>query len=255
MTIASQDTLYTLLRIGIVPVMLGSVYLRNRSARRRKAREKAEQRDETRAVRRTVLDLDAAGSEALSTALDRLDAGDIVTSPQGAPLVRWRIVATFADALMAEGRADEAEAVLRGAEDSGDAERWPALTRLAPLCLARGHPDAARAIMSDVADLRLAEMRTAARGDVLYLAELLAREGDDYPDLNDPELDAYGPLRCLRLAGRGDDAKDLADDLIARIDRALAETEADPSGKVDGFSRELLIALRGRLAVLGGLED
>lgn len=255
MTIASQDTLYTLLRIGIVPVMLGSVYLRNRSARRRKARERAEQRDETRAVRRTVVDLDAAGSEALRAALDRLDAGDIVTSPQGASLGRWRIVATLADALMVEGREDEAEAVLRGAEDAGDADRWPALTRLARLRFARGQPDAARAIMSDVADLRLAEMRTAARGDILYLAELMARDGGDHPDLNAPDLDTYGPLRCLRLAGRGGDAKDLADDLIARIDRALAETESDPSGKVDGFSRDLLIAVRGRLAVLGGVGD
>lgn len=247
------DSVMSALRIGIVPVILISIYLRNRSARRRAVLAQRQAREETRAPRRRVVEVGALDAAALRAALGHCDAGDILTTAQGEPLTRWQIVAALADALTADGREAEAEAELVAAEHATDPARWPALIRLARRRAGQGREAEARALLSEVAEIRLAQIRSEARGDILLLAERLAEDQPTPPDLHDTALATYGPLRCLRLAGRAGDAVALLDPVLPAIDRALAETVNDPTGKVDGFPRSLLAELRNRLPLLAGM--
>lgn len=243
----AQDNLMTLLRIGIVPILLITIYLRNRSARRR-AQAPVKTPDKPRKPPLPPLDPDTAGEAALRAALERSIEGDGITSHRGAALTRWQLAAALADRMLTEGRRDEAEEVLQGAEEAADAGRWPALLRLARVRAGDGQRDAARTLLSQAADLRLTEMRTASRGDPLHLAELLAHDTPIPRDLHDPALVDTGPLGWLVLSGLGDDARALIDSLLPPLDRALAESVGDPTGKVDGFPRALLHEVRDRLA-------
>ncbi|PIV75644.1 MAG: hypothetical protein COW55_04685 [Rhodobacteraceae bacterium CG17_big_fil_post_rev_8_21_14_2_50_65_11] len=245
----AQDNLMTLLRIGILPILLITIYLRNRSARRwKRAQAPVNAPDTSRKPPLPPLDPDTAAEAALRAALARSIEGEGITSHRGAALTRWQLAAALADRMLAEGRHAEAEDALQGAQAAADAGRWPALLRLARVRADNGQRDTARTLLSQAAELRLTEMRTASRGDPLHFAELLAHDKPIPRDLHDPTLVHIGPLGWLVLSGRGDDSRALIDTLLAPLDRALAESAGDPTGKVDGFPRALLHDVRDRLA-------
>ena len=251
------SSLLPLLKIAIVPIMLMSILLRNRAAKRRRATDEAVQKAAVQSARTAVVTLEGLDSAGLGAVMDRLEAGEPMQDRDGHALILSRVAVVRADALWAEGRSGPAQEVLSRALDTEmtERDRAAALLRLARLEARQGRDEAARGHVSEAADLLLSLRRTEARGDILHLAErladdVLASAADAH--LSDPRLTDYGPLLCLRLAGRETEARDIASDLVTRVDRALVETAGDPTGRVDGFPRDLLIKLRGRLSVLGG---
>ncbi|RFU12163.1 hypothetical protein DZD18_13410 [Rhodobacteraceae bacterium W635] len=254
MTGFSQDSLMMLLRIAVVPILLITIYLRNRAVRRRRAAQAASPAPDAPPPLPPI-DPDTAEEAQLRAALGRARAGDRVTSNRGEALTRWQLAGALAALLLSQGRQDAAEDVLQGVQAAAEPGRWPALLQLARVWATAGQGDAARALLAEAAELRLAMMRSSARGDPLHLAELLAEDPPHPRDLHDPALARAGPLCWLVLAGRDGDARALVRTLLPRLDRALAESAGDPTGKVDGFPRPLLADLRQRLAATGAPGD
>lgn len=254
----SQDTLMTLLKIAIIPVMLLSILWRNRREKRRRAEAEIAEKQERSAVRRDVVDLGSADVAALQSALDRVEGGACLVSPRGLPLTAPRLRRALATALMDAGRFDEAGPVLSGAAETDDD---PQMT----LCRARlhahrGDDETARALLSEAADHQLSEARTASRGLRVHLAELLADGLSDEAmmrPLHETRLSMLGPLDCLVLSGRGSEARALTDEMLTALDRAIDESAADPDGRGGGLPRaaleaakSALMAFRDRSAVL-----
>ena len=175
-------------------------------------------------------------------------AGDRVTSHRGRALTRWQLAAALAACLLSQGRRAEAEDALQGAQEAAEADRWPALSQLAQVRAAAGQGDTARDLLAEAADLRLATLRASARGDPLHLAELLAE--DTRPRATCVTRRSPMPARYAgsSLPGAAQEARALVGKLLPPLDRALAESAGDPTGKVDGFPRALLADLRQRLA-------
>lgn len=260
MSSPAASAMLPLLKIAVIPIVLLSIYLRNRRQRLKKAEALAQDRGARTEAPRSLLDLSETDTDRLRALLARRDAGERFHTPDGADVSRGMIANRLADALLADGALDEAAALLSGllavapGEDMSSDDRHGALVTMTRLRAKQGLEAEARECLSQAADLQLSRLRQEARGDVLLLAERLADGADQFPctpALDDPRLAQCGPLSCLRAAGRGQEAQDLTADLIARIDRALAETEGDPSGKVDGFPRHLLIKVRADIARLG----
>jgi hypothetical protein len=240
-----------LIKILIIPVMLLSILMRNRRDKRRRAEaEAAERRKREKAkTRRHVFDPATADPAALETALEQLDAGEVLVSPRGEDLGAATLYLALADALLAEDRVDDAEPPVRVvlAGDNHDA-RADALLRLARIHALRSKDEDARALLSEAADLMLAALRRRARGNPRDLAQLMA-EGlpDTPPALSSADLADLGPLTCLQLSTRADEARALASDSAAVLERALADTADDPEGRVDGLPRALLETALARL--------
>jgi len=247
MTGFSQDSLMMLLRIAVVPILLITIYLRNRAVRRRRTVQAASPAPDA-SPPLPPIDPDTADEAQLRAALARARANGRVTSNRGEALTRWQLAGVLAALLLSQGRRDAAEDALHGVQEAAEPGRWPALLQLARIRATAGQEEAARALLAEAAELRLATMRSSARGDPLHLAELLAEETPHPRDLHDPAIGRAGPLCWLVLAGRDEDARALVCMLLPRLDRALAESTGDPTGKVDGFPRALLINLRQRLA-------
>jgi len=251
-----QDNLLMLLRIGVIPVLLISILLRNRRQKRLRAEKLAQSQSQRSASRRTAFDPAETRVEVLRDLLARFDAGDAFSGPTESAVTRGMIATRLAVALLSDGAGQEAELVLAQTLEAEDEttpdDRRAALMQLARLRVGQDRPEDARTCLSEAADLDLARLRAEARGDILHFADRLAANmaATIPPDLTDPKLPDYGPLSCLHLAGREADAREIATDVVARLDRALSETEDDPTGRVDGFPRDLLQQVRGKLAVM-----
>lgn len=250
MTSLPANAMLPLIKTALIPIILISIFLRNRRQRRQRAEAQDRGRDRRAASSRTPFNTAESRADVLDNLLARFDAGEAFAAPTGPAVTRGLIANRLAAALLADGDLEEAEHVLTGTLDATDTapeDRRQALMQMARLRVGQDRLPDARTCLSEAADLHLARLRSEARGDILHLAERLA----DFvatPDLTDPKLPDYGPLTCLQLAGRDAEAREVAADLVARIDRALAETADDPEGRVDGFPRDLLVGVRGRLA-------
>ena len=243
----SQDSLLMALKIAIVPVMLLSILWRNRREKRRRAQALTKERAERGAVRREVVDLGSADIGALRAALEKAETGADLVSSRGEKLTARRLRRELARAQMDAGLFDDAARILTADEAEGDV---PMLLCLARLRVHQGQDEAARRALSDVADLGVAEARTASRGLRAHLAELLALSLTDQTgplSLRGSDLSALGALECLVLSGRWDEARALTDEMLSVLDRALAESERDPEGRGGGLPRAALVASRSAL--------
>lgn len=246
----SQDTLMTLLKIGIVPVMLLSILWRNRREKCRRAEAEATLVSSRKQSRHEVIDPTTLDLDDLRAALNRLDGGTGLVTPRGEPIPEQRLRKDLADRLMDAGVFDEAELVLT---DGPERDAGLILCR-ARLFAHRGRIDEARTALSDAADLQLAAMRQAARGMRVHLAEMLASgmPRTDEPKFSDPGLTRFGPLPCLHLAGRGEEARELAADLGAVLDRALTTQIKDADGRIDGLPIATVEKIRNTLSAVPG---
>jgi len=242
----SQDSLLTILKIAIVPVMLLSILWRNRREKRRRAMAETQATTERSRSRREVVDLTALDVAGLRGALERAVEGLVFVTPQGHPLHDAAIRTTLAVALMDAGRFEAVGPLLTVGDD-----RDPGLL----LCRARlyvhqGQEPEARAMLSEAADLQLAEMKQAARGMRVHLAEMLAEAVPTgaAPGISDLRLTDFGPLACLYLAGRGDAAQALAAELVDALDRALASVAVMDDGRIDGLPRSTVEQVRQTLS-------
>lgn len=251
----SQDSLLTLLKIAIVPVMLLSILWRNHREKRRRAEATAAATSERKRRRHEVVDLATLGPEPLEALLARRAEGTDLVTPRGQPISDALLRNTLAERLMDAGRFDAADGVLsRGADSDGARMDAGLILNRARLFVHKGRLAEARDALSDAADLQLAALRQAARGIRAHLAEMLA-EGmpeTDPPRLDDPGLARLGPLPCLHLAGRGEEARVLASELLAVLDRALAAPALDEDGRVDGLPVATLQRIRATLSRVAG---
>lgn len=244
----AQTSLLPLLKIAIVPVMLLSVLWRNRRDKRRRAEAEASVASDSKPSRREVIDPATLDPEALRAALDRLQGGTGFVTARGEAIPEQRLRKDLADRLMDAAQFDAADLVLTEARDR-DAGLILCQARL---CVHRGRIDEARTALSDAADLQLSALRQAARGMRVHLAEMLA-EGmpeAEAPSLADADLTGFGPLPCLHLAGRSDEARALAAELLEVLDRALAIPIKDADGRIDGLPVATVQAIRDTLSAV-----
>jgi len=247
-----QDMLPTILKIGAIPLILLSVLLRRRSDRQRRAAAVEAARDTGGRRTRSVFDLDEADIGAIQTGLERLADGEVLVTSRGQEITTHHLRGRLARRLLEAEEVTAAETIV---EAMLDAAPDPAPDRAEPLLLLariramQGREAKARACLSQAADHDLAALRLAARGSPVHLAELLAGglPVGGPPDLLDPRLADYGPLPCLWLAGRQDEARALIAGLDPALDRALAGPSPEDGDRIEGLPRATVEAARDRL--------